>query len=106
MSDPSPRELAQARLVDYLNAHGRYWNAPYGVLTGMRDLPRGGKARSVTFGVARWLDASVLILSPTRIDVRGEGALAPDVEGQYTSVEQLIERLRRLDRSDHEESNG
>jgi hypothetical protein len=89
----SPRAVAQKRLCDHLVEHSAYWTAPYGILDGFDRLPRGGRVRTITFGVARYLDATAYIWSPTRIEVRAEGPLAHRVEGSYGSVDELIARL-------------
>lgn len=89
----SPRAVAQARLAAWLESHDQAWDAPYGVIEGMRDLPRGGKVRTVTFGVARTLDAIAWVWSADRIVIEGRGALAHAVEGEYVSVEAAVARL-------------
>lgn len=89
----SPREQAQHVIAEFLHAHRRTFSAPYGVIEGMSTLPRGGKVRNITFGVARYLDAHITIFSPTRIRVEGQGALAYKVDGDYRSTEELIAQL-------------
>ena len=89
----SPREKAQNEIAEFLREHRDYFTAPYGVLTGMTALRRGGKARNITFGVARSLDASILILSPTRIRVSGQGGSAYLFKGDFGSVSELIEHF-------------
>jgi hypothetical protein len=95
----SEREAVQAAIVAHLTERRRYWSAPYGVIAGLQDLPRGGKVRNVTFGVARFLDAHVTVWTPTRIVVEAEGPLASRVEGEFASVEDLIDRLAEVDGS-------
>lgn len=90
----SPREEAQQKLVEYLDSDPDRWDAPYGVIGGLADLPRGGKVRNVTFGVARYLDAHATIWSPTRIVIEGQGSLASNVEGEFASVDAAIEHLK------------
>ena len=94
----SPREAAQQRLVDHLNEHHRMWTAPYGVLDGLHAPRSGkGKVRTVTWGVARSLDATAWIWSPTHIVVDGQGGLAYRVAGTYSSMDQLIAALEALE---------
>lgn len=95
----SPREEVQQLIVAHLVERSRFWNAPHGVLDGMTRMPRGGYVRTVTFGVARALDATALVWSPTRIVVEGRGALAQRVQGVYTSLDALIAQLESVETS-------
>lgn len=95
----SEREEAQAEIVEHLTENRRYWSAPYGVVAGLQDLPRGGKVRNITFGVARFLDAHATLWSVSRIVVEAEGPLAPKVEGEFRSAADLIARLAEVDGS-------
>jgi hypothetical protein len=88
----SEREIAQEKIVDFLESHN-YFNAPYGVLTGLQKT-KTGKIRVITFGVSRYLDAAIYILSPKKISVRGQGGLAYKFEGDYDSPESLIEKFK------------
>jgi hypothetical protein len=92
----SPREQAQNEIAEWLENHTGRFTAPYGVIAGTRDLPKGGKVREVVFGVARYLDASVTIWSPTKIQVRGQGALESKVHGDFNSVKSVIEHLEKV----------
>lgn len=69
----SPRAQVQQRLAEWI---GTWQTAPTGVLTGLVPNPAGhGKARTITFGLAGTLDATVTIWSTRRFDVtssRGE----------------------------------
>jgi len=66
---PSPRELVQADLACWLSANHARWTAPFGVLCG-RHEHQGKAYRSVTFGIARALDAEVRIYSPSFMILR------------------------------------
>jgi hypothetical protein len=57
----SAREAVQAQIVSWLKQDPNKWTAPYGVLEG---LAKDKSYRSVTFGVARTLDAEVRIYGP------------------------------------------
>jgi len=59
-------------LVEYLVnwAQSKDFNAPYGVLTGEHVNKNGYKYKSVTFGRARTLDATVEIYNPRFIILR------------------------------------
>ena len=89
----SQREEAQKQLAAAITERYSTWNAPYGVLPGLRRLSGGGAVRTVNFGVARLLDATAFIWSPDKITVEGQGALAYRVEGDYTSVAELVAKL-------------
>lgn len=89
----SPREKAQQEILDFLNAHEDKFTAPYGILSGLQDLPNGGKVRTITFGVARHLDATINVWSPTRIQIEAQGAYASHIAGDWNSVEQVIKML-------------
>ena len=93
----SPREQLQHRLVDWLEAYPARFTAPYGILPGLEDLPKGGKVRTVTFGVARYLDATVYIWSPNRLTVKAQGPLAYKIDGnEYKTFDGLTEDLALL----------
>lgn len=93
----SEREEVMWKIYDHLCEHTDVWSAPYGVLQGLHAGSRGGKYRTITFGVARLLDATVLIFSPTKLVVQAQGGLAPYVEGEYGDVEELFMRLEPLE---------
>jgi len=90
----SPREQVQQLILAELESCPEYWTAPYGILEGMYTMKNGGKIRTITFGVARYLDAEIQIWSPKKIVITGQGGLAYKVEGTYTSVEETIAVLR------------
>lgn len=91
----TPREAAQEALVKYLTK-SPIWTAPYGVIPGSKRVGRGGYVRTIVFGIAAYLDASIYVWSPDRITVRGRGPLAYRVEGTYTSVEDCITSLEEV----------
>lgn len=64
----SDREQLQQRLAAWI---GTWATAPYGVITNLRLRMDGpGKYRSITFGLARTLDAELMIWSGTRLELR------------------------------------
>lgn len=64
----TPREMMQERLAGWME---EWTTAPYGVITGMHTREDGpGKARIITFGLARTLDATVFIWSAKRLELR------------------------------------
>lgn len=69
---PTPRQLLQNDIVAWLTERAHIFTAPYGILAsdptafdGMR-----GKARLITFGIARTLDATLTIWSPKRLELK------------------------------------
>ena len=89
----SPREEIQKRLVAFLEKRSGFYNAPYGILSGLEPLRGGGKVRSITFGICRILDASIVIFSPSNIRIEGRGPYAYKVEGEFKSVEEVEKHL-------------
>lgn len=93
----SPREQVQNKIVEYLEQDAARWNAPYGILTGLHPVKNGkGKVRTITFGVSRYLDASIYIWSPDKITIQGQGGLAYKVEGTFNSSEAVIAHLQKV----------
>lgn len=73
MSDrSSPRAEMQDRIEAWFMERIDLWDAPYGVLKGKSE---DGKARTVTFGRAQILDATILIYGPTFILVKWRTAI-------------------------------
>ena len=92
----SEREQIQNNIVAFLEQHINAFDAPYGVLTGLNPMKRGGKVRTITFGVARYLDATINILSPNNIIVNGQGGLAYKIKGNYKSESEVLTALQTL----------
>lgn len=92
----SEREMIQLQIEEFLVNNSEKFTAPYGILTGMEELPKGGKVRTITFGVARSLDATIYIFSPKNITVRTQGGLGYKIEGNYKSVNELMDKLKLL----------
>lgn len=65
----SPREALQERIVEWLSARSHTFTAPYGILPGLHTRGKA-KVRTVTFGIARTLDAELTIWSENRLDLR------------------------------------
>ena len=62
------REEIQHRLADWMQT---WTTAPYGVLTSLYSREDGpGKARIITFGLARTLDATLFIWSAKRFELK------------------------------------
>ena len=93
----SPREQIQAQIVGWLNAHKDKFNAPYGVLPSLDPIKNGkGKVRTVTFGQARWLDATVFIWSPNHLTVQAAGPASVRF-GYLTQFNNVNDVLTALD---------
>lgn len=87
----SIREQLQSDLVDFLEKSGKF-NAPYGILPGMKNFAKG-KIRTIEFGVARYFDGTIQIISPNCLTISGRGPLAYKYAGKFDSYEQICERL-------------
>lgn len=83
----SEREQLQNQIVEFLESKGKF-NAPYGIIEGMQPYGKG-KIRTVTFGIARYLDATIDIIKPNDLHVHGRGPLAYKYCGRYESFEKL-----------------
>ena len=92
----SERETIQNTLAEYLEQNVNKFDAPYGIIRNLADVKSGGKVRTVTFGVARYLDATIYIWSPKQISVKCEGALAYKIGGMYKSVDEIINSLKHF----------
>ncbi len=93
----SPREEAQNKLILFLTDNAKTFNAPYGVIDGLQEIAPGkGKVRTVTFGMARWLDCTVYIFNPKRITTKAAGPQSRGLDGEaFKSVDELIEVLKK-----------
>lgn len=95
----SEREQFVNQLVEKIKAI-REWTAPYGILTGLHSnalahQKAAGKYRSITFGVARYLDAEVRVYSKTYITADFHGPLARFESHQlFKSETELLDFLR------------
>ena len=94
MEKKSDREIVQKKLVEWLLEHLSKFNAPYGILDGIEPFAKG-KVRTVTFGIARYLDAVIRIYRPNNISIDGKGALAMKYAGNYKSLEEVIKALEK-----------
>lgn len=94
----SPREQLQNELVDWLEAYPARFTAPYGILPSLDNIKNGkGKVRTITFGVARYLDATIYIWSTDRITVQAAGPLAYKIDGStFKNAEELKQVLATL----------
>lgn len=66
----SVRSQIANNFAEWLGKTGRF-TAPYGIIVGLHPMKGGkGKARSVTFGVARISDINLLIFTPSYMILR------------------------------------
>lgn len=91
----SPREQIQTDIADWLE--NQSWaTAPYGVICGMQKYAKG-KVRTITFGVSRYLDATITVVSPKCLKLAGQGAIAArwgiEWPEEFKSKEELINFL-------------
>jgi hypothetical protein len=87
----SPREQVSDRIAWFIEERPETFNAPYGVLCGLDRLPRGGAVRTITFGCARTLDATLFVWGPTRITLQSSQG-----NEEFTSEEAVYDWLRQL----------
>lgn len=82
----------QFSVYSYLTSRGHEFDAPYGILQGEHTNPKGTKYKSVTFGRARKLDATVEIYNRKFILLRTSRTGST----VYKDFDSLIEALRSL----------
>lgn len=90
----SQREELQQRIVAALEKNTKF-NAPYGIIPSLHTLKKG-KVRTIAFGVARYLDATMYIWSSNKIVVDGRGGLAYKLIGVYSSEQDLITAINNF----------
>ena len=67
----SQREDLTRRIVLWLQERQQTFSAPYGVLDSLKPVDgRSGYFRQITFGIARIMDATIDVWSPTNLVVR------------------------------------
>lgn len=93
----SKREQLQLDIEKYLIDNSNRFSAPYGIICGLDNVKNGkGKVRTITFGVARYLDACIYIFSENNIVITGQGGLAYKVVGNYKSINEVMDKLKVL----------
>lgn len=90
----SERTRVHDLIMQELTDHHDVWNAPYGILSNLQEVPKGGYLRQITFGRARYLDATITIFSPNKITIEAAGPLAYKVDGAYTNVDDVLRTLQ------------
>lgn len=99
----SEREELQNDLASFISNlewpnGSNIYNAPYGVIANLTKLENSpGYVRTITFGCARTLDAYMLIFSKKKIIIEASGKLAPRIEGEYSSPEDVKAALELKD---------
>lgn len=87
MATTSKREQLQDELIEFIERQG--YDAPYGVIKGLTTLPKGGKVRTITFGMKATLDAEIAIFSDKLFALNTQGRLSREFKLSYTSLEDL-----------------
>lgn len=90
----SDRQIIQDTIAKYLEQNTNKFDAPYGVIKRLANVKSGGKVRTVTFGVAGNLDATIFIWSPKQITVGCDGALSYKIGGMYKSCDDIMKALK------------
>lgn len=70
----SPRELVHEEIIKFLWEHQDVFNAEYGTIVKLLEVPTGGYGRMVTFGIQNKFNAVVVIWTPTNIELECEGS--------------------------------
>lgn len=91
----SPREQVQDKIVNFLEKNHDKFNAPYGILPALQNIGNSKKVRTITFGVAAYLDATIFIWTPKRITIMCRGPLEHKIVGQYVDADHLIEHFTK-----------
>lgn len=91
--------MLQEELYYWIESRNRSrFTAPYGVISSIEPVKNGkGKVRTITFGMARSLDATIYIWSADRITVQAAGPLAYKIDGStFKNKNELIAVLETL----------
>ena len=95
----SPREELQNNLQDWIEMRSKSkFTAPYGVIGSLEPVKNGkGKVRTITFGVARYLDATLFIFGVKDIRCLASGPMSPKIDGaQWKSYDEVVKALEEL----------
>lgn len=95
----SPREQLQNNLFDWIEMRSKSkFTAPYGVICSLDPVKNGkGKVRTITFGVARYLDATLFIYGEKDIRCQAAGPMGPQLDGRrWRSYEEVVNALGEL----------
>ena len=95
----SPREELQNNIHDWIEMRSRSkFTAPYGVISSLDPVKNGrGKVRTITFGVARYLDATLFIYGEKDIRCQARGPMSPKLDGfRWNSYGDVVKSLDEL----------
>jgi len=95
----SPREQLQNNIHDWIEIRSKSkFTAPYGVISSLDPVKNGkGKVRTITFGVARYLDATLFIFSEKDIRCQAAGPMSPKLDGmRWNNYDELVNTLEEL----------
>ena len=92
----SLRHDAFDTIVQFLTDHRRTFNAPYGILEGKTPGKGVGSVicYSVTFGIARYMDATITVYTEHNITLDSNGSHT-DLNGNYLRADILINVMKR-----------
>jgi len=91
----SLRHDAFDTIVQFLTDHRRTFNAPYGILEGKTPGKGVGSVicYSVTFGIARYMDATITVYNANKIVFDSSGSHT-ELNGTYLRADSLINVLK------------
>lgn len=87
----SPRAAVAAAIAKVQRCGSACNAAPYGIIEGTHGSGYGRKARAITFGVARYIDATILVWSPTYIILKSSRSGQHKFESQQALLDYLAE---------------
>lgn len=101
----SPRAQLQSQLADAVAIDQHFWNSQDGIVEGLDAVPSGGKVRAVYFGTKTGLSVKAYIWGPTRLDLDATGPDASKLlaSSSFSSVDALIDHLRKFVRSSEDD---
>ncbi len=83
-------------LSKFFQDNATKFTAPFGILEGTGTSKKGKAYKTITFGFARTLDASINYYNRKFILVYSRGPLSRELQPKYESVESLITDLEKL----------
>ena len=95
----STREQLQNNIHDWIEMRSKSkFTAPYGVISSLDPVKNGkGKVRTITFGVARYLDATLFIFSEKDIRCVAAGPMSSKLDGHHwKSYDEVVKTLNEL----------
>lgn len=93
----SDREILQSNIHNWIEMRTySKFTAPYGVISSLEPCGKG-KVRTITFGVARYLDATIFVFGKNDIRIKAAGPLSYKIDqNTYHSYDELIKALEAI----------